>query len=218
MALIIRSVFHFWFVSELNLDKIVILYCCHISHPYLPINLYVSFMMNFYWCGQSTHLPPGFIFIIVADVSGFGEQRAGERRQLPSLWTQDAGAANPQVIYWSVAVGNSVGAPQRRVVRTRATCERRGKRTNGKRRERRWQERRRDGVKFGSARQFKKAIYLWNSVPQSIIFFYSFISFNSYSSICIQSPENLPNIVFFFSNLKTQLIWQWISRSGSTRE
>lgn len=43
------------------------------------------------------HLPPRLLLVIVADVSGLGEQRAGERRQLPSLRaltrTQDTRAA-----------------------------------------------------------------------------------------------------------------------------
>lgn len=46
-----------------------------------------------------THLPPRLLLIIIADVSGLGEQRAGERRQLTSLRTltrtQDTYAARP---------------------------------------------------------------------------------------------------------------------------
>lgn len=75
------------------------------------------------------YLPPGLVFVVVADTSGVGEQRAGEGRQVVSLGTRTRDA-----IQSAVAVNDHAVTSHRGVLRTGAFWGRRGKRKYKRRR------------------------------------------------------------------------------------
>lgn len=100
--------------------------CITLNSTFSFVRFYINNIHYTSTLSPHAHLPARLLVIIVADTSGVGEQRAGERWQPPSLrtltWTQDTNAAHSLSIYRAVTVNNHTGASHWRVLWTGTFC------------------------------------------------------------------------------------------------